>query len=118
MRRLALVLLLFVLPLQTTWAVGVGHCLFGSGAADHAAHAHGHDETEHVHEYLGDATHGGQATDSAVDCSAFHFVALEASGPIASVLPRTGVLPFGPLSISFKSHIPAGPDRPRWRLVV
>lgn len=115
---MVLLLLLFVLPLQTLWAAGAGHCLSGSGAADHAAHPHEHDTAGHAHEHVGGPGHDGPATDAAVDCSAFHFVALEASATVASALPRSGVLPFGHLCISFTSHIPAGPDRPRWRPAV
>jgi hypothetical protein len=118
MRRFVLLLLLFVLPLQTLWAAGAGHCLSDGGAADHAAHSHEHDTAGHAHEHVGGAGHDAPGTDAAVDCSAFHFVALEALATVASELPRTGVLPFGPLSISFTSHIPPGPDRPRWRPAV
>ena len=120
MRRLVLMLLLCVLPLQTLWAAGAGHCLPGPAVGDDAPGQHGqgheHGATSHAHDHAGPSGGAGQASGSAVDCSAFHFVGLDASEVGPEMLSALGGLPFNPLSIFFKSHIPPGPDRPRWRL--
>jgi hypothetical protein len=120
MRHLVLVTLLLVLPVQILWAAGAGHCLPGSALGDHASmhHGHGHGAAEHVHDHAGTSGDAGQATGSAVDCSAFHFIVLDGPGVVVNASSATRSGPFGPLSIFFKSHIPPGPDRPRWRLAV
>jgi len=120
MRQLVLVTLLLVLPLQTVWAAGAGHCLHGWAVSDHAfmQDGHGHGAAGHVHDHAGSSDDAGRAIGSAADCNAFHFVVLDGSGLALNAWSAARGRPFGPLSIFFKSHIPPGPDRPRWRLAV
>jgi len=118
-KRLALIVLLIVLPLQTLWAAGAGHCVEHGGKSEHPPGLHdGPFSATHAHAHDGQAEEAGHATSSAVDCSAFHFVALEASWADLNALPRAGAMAFEALDRTFKSHIPKGPYRPRWRFAV
>ncbi len=120
-KRFVLLTLLFVLPLQTLWAAGAGHCLAGGGVVDHASgqreHGHEHGTPGHVHDHAGPSVDAGQTYGSAIDCNAFHFVALDGSGMQQDISAAAAGAPFDPLNTFFKSHIPPGPDRPRWRFV-
>jgi hypothetical protein len=119
LKILVLVVLLIVLPLQTLWAAGAGHCLDHQGTTEHPSGLNEEGAAEaHTHVHDGNAEGAGHATDSTVDCSAFHFIALEASSAAMNALPRAGTSPFEALNTSFKSHIPKGPYRPRWRFAV
>ena len=119
-KRFVLLTLLLVLPLQTLWAAGAGHCLLG-GVADHASgqHEQGHEHGApgHVHDHAGPSGDAGQTNGSAIDCNAFHFVAPDGSGLKQDMSFAATGPSYDPLSIFFKSHIPPGPDRPRWRFV-
>ena len=119
MARLVFLLLLIVLPLQTTWAAGLGYCppdsdhayASAAGHDSHAAHAHDHGDGD-------DGGNRGHAAGAHLDCSAFHFVALEPFVASAHSLPQVGVTLHRVEYTGYKSHIPEGPDRPRWRFAV
>ena len=138
MTRLVFLLLLIVLPLQPTWAVGGGYCPPDGGhpnasAADHDSHAahaqdhgdgasghHHHSHAAHAHQH-GDGDDGGNrghAAGADLDCSAFHFVALEPFVASAHSLPQIGVTLHCVEYTGYKSHIPEGPDRPCWRFAI
>ena len=109
-----LLLRLTVLPLQISWAAGVAHCpqegddgVHASVAGD-ATHAHVHDTDE------GDA---GHAAGPGIDCSAFHLVALETPVTPAHSLSRAGGTAPDFRYSGYKSHVPSGLDRPKWRFV-
>ena len=118
-KHFVLLVLLIVLPLQTLWAAGAGHCRQRDGTTEHPSRLHeGAFAEAHTHAHDGKAEDAGHATSPTVDCNAFHFVALEASWAAMNALPRTGATPFEVLNTFFKSHIPKGPYRPRWRFAV
>lgn len=115
MKRFLLLLLLAVLPLQVTWAAGVRHCpddgdrgasVSVPGDASHAGH---------VHKHADDSGGGGYAAGSGLDCSAFQFVALDPSAAATQWLAQAGATTHDIEYAAYKSHIPDGPDRPRWR---
>lgn len=115
MKRFVILALLFALPVQMLWASGVGHCLLGSDRADYVPGAHEHHEAKHAHDHAHAAGDTGHGAGNAADCSAFHFAAIDASTANPPVLAEMGVLGFDAVSAFYKSHIPPGPDRPRWR---
>jgi len=130
-KRIAILLLLAVLPLQPTWA-GVAHCPRGEhydaslGEHDAAvdaqdAHRQGdgsHRADGHPH---GDAHgHGSHGHDGAAggDCSPFQFVAMTPLVLAPQWLPLAGATIAGIALAGYKSHIPDGLDRPNWRCAV
>ena len=115
MKRFVILALLFALPVQMLWASGVGHCLLGSDRADYVPGAHEHHEAKHAHDHAHAAGDTGHGAGNAADCSAFHFAAIDASTANPPVPAEMGVLGFNAVSAFYKSHIPPGPDRPRWR---
>ena len=137
MKRFVLLFLLTVLPLQITWA-GVASCPPGAHHEAHASepgnaappddgHSHGdgsRPDDSHRHGDGSDAHHGhlhgdhgtsGHAGESVLDCSLFHFVAVE---PLAATAQSPGQPGVSVADIGYpghKSHIPDGPERPNWR---
>ena len=128
MRRFILLLLLAVLPLQTTWA-GVAHCPRGehhgehamaSGAASHMDVGHQHGSAfnahhDHQHGHHGTAGHSGGPV---LDCSLFQFVAVAPLTTALQSLPRPNMAVVGTVLQGHKSHVPDGLDRPNWRFAV
>lgn len=115
MQRFIILLVLAVLPLQVTWAAGARHCPHDGdygvsvsvpGDASHATHVDEHED---------DSGGGGYAAESVLDCSAFHFVALDPLAAPKQWLPQAGATTQAIDNAAYKSHIPDGPDRPRWR---
>jgi hypothetical protein len=124
-RRYILLILLVVLPLQTTWAT-VAYCPRGehqdvhavasSNTTDpeaghqHIATTHGHHG--HLHGHHGTAGHSGVPS---LDCSLFQFVAVEPLDIMPQPIPAPNVAVAGVALLRFNSHIPDGLDRPNWR---
>jgi hypothetical protein len=116
-RRLLVLLLLAVLPLQISWAAAF-HCPQGgdggaglsvASAAPHAAHTHAHD---------GDESDDGHAAGAGLDCSVLQLVALEPPSAWLQFLARAGAIAHGVACPGYKSHIPDGLERPKWGLAV
>jgi hypothetical protein len=103
-------LLLVVLPLQISWAAGVGHC---PNDGDHGVHASGDASRGHVHDT--DDGDGEPAAGAGIDCSAFHLVALEPPAVSTQPLSCAGETAPDVAYSGYKSHIPSGLDRPKWR---
>jgi hypothetical protein len=115
MKRLVMLLLLAVLPLQMTWAAGMGHCPRGADHGDRAsvphAASHAADGLEHSHDEGDDGSGAGWG----IDCSVFQFVALAPPAARAQSLPRASATAHVVARSGYKSHIPPGLDRPKWR---
>jgi len=121
MKRFLAFVLAIMLTAQTAWAAGLGHCppehLLAPAVVDHE---HGQDASALV---AGDGhrhDHGSKSTSPAtgVDCSAFHFLALDPSTTAAASLARAAMIVPPIAHCGYKSHVSEGPDRPRWRPAV
>jgi hypothetical protein len=117
-RRLFVLFLLAVLPLQISWAAVALHCpqggddIAGAPAASAAPHA------EHAHEHDGDSSDDSHATGAGLDCSVLQLIALEPASARAQASARSGAVAHGVACPGYKSHIPDGLERPKWGLAV
>jgi hypothetical protein len=117
MKRLFLIFLLTMLPLQMSWAVMSDYCEHENGkAAQHLGHH------EHKHQASNDKSPGksklGTGTGHA-DCGyCHHFGAC-----IIATLQPAPVVPFDVTQVAFELHrylspISDGPSRPNWRRTI
>lgn len=112
MKRLLLILLLAVLPLQMSWAAVTGYCQHESGkAAQHFGH---HD---HKHQASGESQPSkGKLGVNDNDCGYCHLSCVNFVPTHQSQL----IFPKASTSVEFQlpfyqSHIPDGLARPNWR---
>lgn len=114
-KRLSLILLLLILPLQAVWAAAGAYCQHEqSAAAKHLGHH------PHQHQVMADGNDGsGKPSAGAhADCSTCHL-----SCPAAAIVPQSfpiiapalmvAAAPPGSLPSSFLDR----PERPKWDLV-
>lgn len=114
-RRLLILFLVLVLPLQFAWAGAAAYCQHESGSA---AKHFGHHEHQH---------HGGNADTSKLgkpqfagadaDCQTCQFAAAQSVPALAHVFdaPAGSLAPPSPPS-DFHSHVPPGLERPNCTL--
>jgi hypothetical protein len=125
-KRLIILLLLAVLPVQATWA-GAAHCPRGEQYGDHAVQSGTSTGPDAVdpHMAVPDAHHGhhdgdhgnaGHSNGTAVDCSLFQFVAVAPRDTAPHLLPQPSAFVIGIVLPGYDSHIPDGPERPNWRV--
>ncbi|MGK5063107.1 cation efflux protein, CzcI family [Janthinobacterium sp. LB3P112] len=116
MRRFFLILLLFVLPLQMSWAAASAYCLHEEGkAAQHLGH--------HSHQHKADADKKPVADKAEQqkkgqphsDCNVCHGIG-HAWLPAGSSLPvgDTASVNADTSPFFYASHIPDAPKRPDW----
>ena len=117
MRRFFLILLLFVLPLQMSWAAASAYCLHEEGkAAQHLGH--------HSHQHKAAADQPSDADQSSgksakgqphSDCNVCHGIG-HAWLPAGSSLPvgDTASVNADSSPFFYASHIPDAPKRPDW----
>lgn len=112
MRRVLLLILLTILPLQFAWAAATAYCQHESGeATKHFGHH------EHQHRAAADAAAKDTKVSSSAladtDCGTCH---LTAAQPIPSAISRLEALAADPprfgYRASYDSFIPTGPERP------
>ncbi|MES2260472.1 MAG: cation efflux protein, CzcI family [Pseudomonadota bacterium] len=113
MRKLILILLLAVLPLQYAWAAAAVYCAHETGTSKHFGH--------HAHQHQGGDRQDEPQTPAKAkvhaDCAVCQF-SLQASLPAALTLPAAAertVYPPHPPPL-YSSHIADGPKRPDWGL--
>lgn len=121
MKKFFLLLLLFVLPLQMSWAAASAYCLHEEGkAAQHPGH--------HSHQHKASADDEAQAdtgkdlktkAKAHSDCNVCHGIG-HAWLPPGSSMPvfDTTSLAIDTSSFLYVSHIPDGPKRPDWLPVI
>ena len=121
MKKFFLLLLLFVLPLQMSWAAASAYCLHEEGkAAQHLGH--------HSHQHKASAGDEPQAdagkdlktkTKAHSDCNVCHGIG-HAWLPPGTSMPvfDTASLATDTSSFLYVSHIPDGPKRPDWSPVI
>ena len=110
MRRLVLICMMLLLPVQWTWAAAAAYCAHESGqAAQHMGHH------EHQHQGASD-DHGGKPATKAVadnDCGVCHLSNLQWLDATVAALPvASEPAPRRDRGAFFRSHIPSGPERP------
>jgi cytochrome c553 len=109
-KKLILILLLFILPFQFSWAAAGSYCQHEQGAG---AHHFGHHA--HQHQINADTPQDkSEAGKMHADCNACHgagCVVFIAAIPVLGILPAVREY-VEPCPISYTSHIPDGPRRP------
>jgi hypothetical protein len=117
-RHFLVLFLLAVLPLQSSLAAAVFHCLQGGGDGVGAVAASAALHAEHAHEHDGDDNDDGHAIGAGLDCSVLQLVALEPTSARAQSLARAPAIAPAVACPGYKSHIPDGLERPKWGLAV
>lgn len=107
MKRFLLILLLAILPLQSSWAMAAVYCQHEASKVTHFGH-HGH-----AHEAR--AGDDGAAQNKHGDCEVCHH-AVQASAPAAeAVLTAAPAATYAPPgALRYHSFIADGPPRPNW----
>ncbi|MES2162947.1 MAG: hypothetical protein V4476_17455 [Pseudomonadota bacterium] len=113
MRKLLLILLLTILPIQYAWSMAAVYCQHEPAKVTHFGH-HGHQHRAQSD----DGADQGKAVKVHSDCAMCHH-AVQASVPAGFALALAftvgGHAP--PLPSQYLSHISDGPVRPNWLLV-
>jgi hypothetical protein len=119
MRRWLAILLLVLLPLQSTWAAVGSHCTHAAAeAVDHGGH-HGHADASHADQGVAPEQpappDGASCLLPGMDCGHCHGhcagMLLAASSVIG---PAHGNAPAAALTAPGAEHLPAQPERPQW----
>jgi len=115
MRRWLILLMLVVLPLQSSWSVAAAYCAHeGSGEAAHAGH--------HEHEHAAAAKAQPDAAKASPllgdgDCGVCHLSAARPAQVHAVVLPLLGHSPPRDTGVPpLRTRDPDRLERPNWRL--
>lgn len=110
-KRLVLVFLMVLLPLQSVWAVASAYCQHEQGAA---AQHFGHHEHQHQAADK-DSLAGGSAASFHADCAFCHLgcVGVATSSPdLLPPVPASAAA--SPDDAFLLSIFPEGPERPKW----
>jgi hypothetical protein len=130
MRRWLTLFLLFMLPVQFSWAAAAAYCQHEAAAAQtHIGHhAHEHEATpgdaqadaagkhDGKHDGKAAAAKGGKLVADN-DCGYCHLSVAKSMVPVAGQLPLAAqfVIDIGPL-LAFQSRGPDRHERPKWRI--
>lgn len=121
MKKFFLLLLLFVLPLQMSWAAASAYCLHEEGkAAQHLGHhSHQHKASAGDEPQLDAGKDLKTKTKAHSDCNVCHGIGHAWLPPCASMpVFDTASLAIDTSSCLYVSHIPDGPKRPDWSPVI
>ncbi|KQQ86738.1 hypothetical protein [Massilia sp. Leaf139] len=112
MKRIFLIVLLVLLPLQFSWAIAGTYCAHEEAAAPHFGHhVHKHDDTGD------DGKHEAKKLQADPDCDYCHHVPSNAIAPAAPACAQPGPsMHLRTESPRFSSHIPELIPRPDWLL--
>ncbi|HEU4776403.1 MAG TPA: cobalt-zinc-cadmium resistance protein [Telluria sp.] len=109
MKRLILIILLALVPLQFAWAAAGAYCLHEEGTSSlHFGHH------AHTHQAKSDSSDSKTKVNKAhLDCSSCHAPAnvIWNAAPSLKVLSSQGER-YAPVSLLYSSFIPDGPRRP------
>ena len=117
-KKLLLLLLLAVLPIQASWAMAAVYCQHEASKASHYGH-HGHEhqaQPDDDGDGDGDGAGAGKSKPSQHgDCEVCHH-ALQASVPAgeAVLAPTPAAAYAAPGALHYHSFIADGPPRPNW----
>jgi hypothetical protein len=115
-KKLLVIFLLMVLPLQYSWAAAAVYCQHEKGESAHFGH-HNHEHLTQADEPDAepDAPNKSQKTDGDCEyCHLFFHASLLPAMPEVATLD--GPAPPPPLRLTYSSHIPDGPNLPDWPL--
>ena len=115
-KKFLLILLMFVLPLQFTWAAAAVYCQHEQGNVSHFGH--------HTHQHSTGAVDGDAASDNVKikkfhgDCEYCHMFSHATVLPaLPALAPATPPGHFEAATARYTSPIPDTPKRPDWQLV-
>lgn len=113
MKKLLLILLLTILPIQYSWSMAAVYCQHEDSKVTHFGH-HGHDHQAQADDDAGKSKTGKPHGDCEV---CHHAVQLSVPGADAllAVAPAPSYAPPG--ALHYYSFIADGPPRPNWMLV-
>nr|WP_315255425.1 DUF2946 family protein [uncultured Duganella sp.] len=113
MKKLLLILLLTILPIQYSWSMAAVYCQHELSKVTHFGH-HGHEHQAQA----GDDDGGSGKLSKHGDCEVCHH-AVQASVPVAdAVLAAAPAVAYAPPGVlHYHSYIADGPPRPNWSLV-
>lgn len=120
MKKLLLILLLTILPIQYSWSMAAVYCQHESSKVTHFGH-HGHQHQAQAGEHDGDdGDDGGQSKPGKLhgDCEVCHHavqLSLPGSDAVLAAAPVAAYAPPG--ALHYHSYIADGPPRPNWALV-
>lgn len=111
MKRIFLIFLMTLLPLQAAWSAGYCRSTEESGALAYSSSLAADNQ--------GNEKQGPISFGDIGCCAACHFVchlpAVAVTGWSNANIPRAGsVLPLVRAAIPYQSHVPDGPTRPNW----
>jgi cytochrome c553 len=113
-KKLLLILLLTILPIQYSWSMAAVYCQHEPGKVSHFGHH------THQHQTQADdgATDSGKSSKVHTDCEVCHH-AVQASAPAADGMALAQIVSVHapPLPSQYLSYISEGPPRPNWTLV-
>lgn len=112
MRRLLVVLMLVILPLQFSWAAAATYCRYETSGA--AVRHFGHHEHKHASSsaQVAKGTKAKLLNGSDCDCSFCHLSAVIVSGPLLRVTSSLSGAALLYIEPGYLSNIPSGPERP------
>jgi len=116
-KRLLLIFLLAILPLQYSWAAAAVYCQHEKTPSTHFGH-----HTHEHHEQAGDTdhkgNHQGKIAKADNDCGVCHLSAQPSfPGAVPAIVLPDRAAPPGDSTPYYSSHIPDRPAKPDWRLL-
>jgi len=112
-KRLLLIFLLTILPLQYSWAAAAVYCQHEKTPTTHFGH-----HTHEHHAQAGDADHKGKTAKADNDCGVCHLSAQPSFlSAISLMIQQDRMVRPADSTPYYSSHIPDGPARPDWRLL-
>ncbi|GCL64789.1 hypothetical protein [Pseudaquabacterium pictum] len=119
MRRWLAILLLVLLPLQSTWAAVASYCAHAAaGAVDHGGH-HGQADTSHAdHGVVPEqpvSSDSASCVLSGMGCGHCHGHGAGMLSVASGFVPAAhGGAPSAATAVPGAEHLPAQPERPQW----
>lgn len=114
-KKLILIFLLAILPLQHAWAAAAAYCQHEQEMSTHFGH-HTHEHKAQAGTSDDEKTPVNSAADT--DCEICQLsTKLSFLSTVPDVVPLSGFELSANLLLSFSSHIPDGPQKPDWRAV-
>jgi hypothetical protein len=116
-KKIFLILMLALLPLQFSWAAVAVYCQHEQEASTHFGH-HSHEHEADATAQIDDSSDEGALAKVDADCAVCHISAQPSflnSPPI--VTPPQVATHATQLQTDYSSHIPEGPQKPDWQLV-
>lgn len=116
-KKLLLIFMLVLLPLQFSWAAVAVYCQHEQEASTHFGH-HSHKHEADASAQTDDSGTEGKLAKVDGDCAVCHFSAQPSFPNSLRTVTPPQVAPHAiQLQTDYSSHIPEGPQKPDWKLV-